>query len=282
MSAERMVVDGASGNWHADGPMLNDRSTAALGKLRIPDASAGRALLRTAIDRARGEGRGALLAPLDGDTWHTYRVVTETDGSPPFFMEPASGPHDLEALEAEGFEPVAHYLSTVAPLDSAIGAPARPVDGVTVSQWDGSDADALVRDLFGLSSHAFSGNPFFKPIDFAAFSAIYRPLVPLLDPRHVLFARDDEGALVGYLFATPNPMERVEGPTVILKTYAATRRGVGFLLADTFHRRARDMGFQSVIHALMHENNVSRERSGQHGARVFRRYALMAHRLGSS
>lgn len=281
MSAERITLDGASGNWHADGPPLDGRPTAALGKLRIPDVTAGRALLQTACERARYEGRAALLAPLDGDTWHSYRVVTETDGSSPFFMEPTSGPHDLEVLTAEGFEPVAHYLSTIATLDDAIGTPARPVDGITITQWDGSDADGLVRDLFALSSHAFSGNPFFKPIDFDAFSALYRPLVPLLDPRHVLFARDDENTLVGYLFATPNPMERADGPTVILKTYAATRRGVGFLLADTFHRRARDMGFRNVIHALMHETNVSRERSGQHGAHVFRRYALMAHRLGA-
>jgi hypothetical protein len=35
------------------------------------------------------------------------------------------------------------------------------------------------------------------------------------------------------------------------------------------------MGFTEVIHALMHEDNASRERSTRHKANLFRRYALM-------
>jgi hypothetical protein len=62
---------------------------------------------------------------------------------------------------------------------------------------------------------------------------------------------------------------------VILKTYASRRRGVGHLLADTFHRRALALGFTHVIHALMHVDNVSRGRSARHATSVFRRYALM-------
>ena len=277
--SEIMKVGEARATYHARGPDLDGAPAAALGRLKLPDEASGIALLNQACERAAENGAKALLAPLDGDTWHAYRVVTETDGSPPFLMEPTSGPHDLAALRATGFEPVASYLSTIASLDEAIAEPAPPVDGVSIESWDGSDADALVADLYALSTHAFSGNPFFKPIDETAFSAIYRPLVPLLDPRHVLFARTDEGELVGFLFAMQDVSLRDGKRAVILKTYAATQRGVGFLLADTFHRRARDMGFGRVIHALMHEGNASRARSGLHGATVFRRYALMARRF---
>ena len=277
--SEIITLDGSRAKYHARGPEFEGARTAALGSLKLRDETSGIALLDHVLARASGDGAKAVLAPLDGDTWHAYRAVTETDGSPPFLMEPTSRPHDLVALRATGFEPVASYLSTIASLDDAIGEPARPVDGVRIEPWDGSDAGGLVADLFSLSTHAFAGNPFFKPIDEAAFSEIYRPLVPLLDARHVLFARDEAGALVGFLFAMPDFSPRNGQRAVILKTYAATRRGVGFLLADTFHRRARDMGFGQVIHALMHEGNVSRERSGRHGARTFRRYALMARRL---
>ena len=68
---------------------------------------------------------------------------------------------------------------------------------------------------------------------------------------------------------------------MILKTYASARRGVGHLLADTLHRRARALGYSDVIHALMHVDNISRERSSRHQAHTFRRYALLGRRLGS-
>ena len=85
--------------------------------------------------------------------------------------------------------------------------------------------------------------------------------------------------LVGFLFGLPDWLETTDGETVIIKTYASTLRGVGHLLADTFHRRALSKGFKHVIHALMHVDNISRERSARYGARIFRGYALMGRRL---
>ena len=90
---------------------------------------------------------------------------------------------------------------------------------------------------------------------------------------------DPSGALVGFLFGLPNRLEGDRPHSAILKTYASGRRGVCRLLADTFHRTARDLGFTETIHALMHVDNVSAERSGRHAGRVFRRYALMGRHL---
>ena len=67
--------------------------------------------------------------------------------------------------------------------------------------------------------------------------------------------------------------------TVILKTYASAQRGVGHLLADHFHRSARDAGFVDAIHALMHVDNISLNRSARHAGAIFRRYALLGLRL---
>ena len=60
--------------------------------LSIADKVSGIKLLEAISETARKEGFKALLGPLDGDTWHAYRVVTESDGSMPFMMEPKSGP----------------------------------------------------------------------------------------------------------------------------------------------------------------------------------------------
>jgi hypothetical protein len=88
-----------------------------------------------------------------------------------------------------------------------------------------------------------ANNAFFKPLDQAGFLKLYEPVMPLVDPRFVLFARDEAGALVGFLFGMPNRLEGTAPKTVILKTYASRVRGVGHVLADHFHRTAREAGF---------------------------------------
>jgi hypothetical protein len=276
---ETFTRDGASCRIYRDAPPFENLRTAAIGNFRCESAAAGAALLRDAATMLQAEGFAALLGPMDGDTWHSYRVVTESDGSSPFALEPMSGPHDRAAFEAEGFAPVSSYVSTRATLADAIGqgAPVE-VPGITVTPWDGRGAEQLIGGLFDMSAASFADKAFYKPITKAEFLALYQPMLPALDPRLVLFARDQK-SLVGFLFGLPNLTEGPRPKTAILKTYASARTGVGHLLADTFHRTARDCGFIDVIHALMHVDNISLDRSRRHAGEVFRRYALMARRL---
>jgi len=279
-SPQALAGDGGRCLLYRDAPSFEGRKTAAIGGFHCESPASGAALLAQAGDMLRSEGFDAVLGPMDGDTWHNYRLVTESDGSPPFVLEPVSGPHDQAAFAASGFTPVSVYVSTRARLDDAIG-PAPPIrrDDVTVAAWDGRDTEALIGKLFAMSTTSFGERPYFKPITKAEFLKLYEPVLPLLDPRLVLFARDGAGDLVGFLFGLANRLEGDKPHTVILKTYASARRGVGHLLADTFHRVARDLGFVDVIHALMHVDNLSLDRSRQHAARIFRRYALMGQRL---
>lgn len=276
---EDIATDGASCRLYRDAPAWDGLRTAAIGRLRCESAASGSALLDKLARQLAGDGFEALIGPMDGDTWHSYRLVSESDGSPPFLMEPVSGPFDREAFAAAGFAPISEYVSSRTALDAAIGTEKASMPDVTVQAWDGSGAAALIGQLYAMSAGAFRNNAFFKPLDQAGFLKLYEPVMPLIDPRFVLFARDARGGLAGFLFGIPDRLEGAAPHTVILKTYASLRRGVGHLLADQFHRRARDAGFSHAIHALMHLDNVSRERSARHAGEVFRRYALMGRRL---
>jgi hypothetical protein len=276
---EQLAIGTASCRIFREAPSWDGRRTAAIGQFCCASAEDGAALLTCASELLRGEGFTAVVGPMDGDTWHRYRLVVETDGSPPFVMEPTSGPHDLAAFQSAGFEPISLYASARATLAPGIESePPFAIDGVRVEAWNGVDAQALIGRLFDLSSAGFSRNAFFKPIDRSEFFKLYEPLIPAVDPRLVLFALES-AKLVGFLFAFPNGRIECRPDAVVLKTYASMRRGVGRLLGDTFLRTARHLGFSAMIHALMHVDNVSRQRSALHGGTIFRRYALMGRRL---
>lgn len=276
---EVVEINGASARVYRDAPMWDGQRTAAVGAVVFNTAQAGHTLLNEIAGTLAGEGFQAILGPMDGDTWHSYRLVVESDGSLPFLMEPVSGQFDLEVFEAAGFSTISKYVSARAKLADALGAQPVTLDGVSVSAWDGKHAEQLIGKLFEMSGAAFADNKFFKPINLEEFLEIYRPLLGMIDPSHVLFAHNGGGQLVGFLFGMPDRPAEGMPPTVILKTYASGMRGVGHLLADTYHRQAIDLGFKDIIHALMHEDNVSLERSKRHKAHIFRRYALMGSKL---
>lgn len=276
---ESIHNDGAAAQIYRRSPDLNGLKTLAIGGVRFDEVEAGLRLLSEIAGLARDEGYQALLGPLDGDTWHSYRLVCESDGSAPFLMEPVSGPHDLTVFRQSGFSPVSTYLSAKANLTETLGDKPAEFAGITVEAWDGENGENLIRHLYQMSTGSFASNHFYTPIDFDAFWQIYKPIMPFVDPQHILFANDENGDLKGFLFGTPDLGAQDGKPAAVLKTYASLQRGVGHLLADTYHRRALDMGFETVIHALMHETNTSSNRSQKHKASVFRRYALMGREL---
>lgn len=88
-------------------------------------------------------------------------------------------------------------------------------------------------------------------------------------PELIFTARDRDGVLVGYLFGIPSYGSGPSPDTVILKTYASLHPGLGRHLAHALHTRAQEMGFDKVIHALIHDDNRSAERCRRHGGRFF-------------
>ncbi|TGX56155.1 hypothetical protein E5A73_03390 [Sphingomonas gei] len=277
MSEFDIAIPGARCRVWPDGPLWGGTIAGAIGKLHFDDAASGEAVLRLACERLFSGGRKAVLAPMDGDTWHSYRAVTESDGSPGFALEPVSGPHDVAALRAAGFEGVSEYVSARAPVP-LVASDSPKVPGVQVQGWDGQGAEALLDRLFELAGGAFADKLFFKPIERDDFLALYRPLLAMIDPRLVLFAFDGSGEMAGFLFGLPDVAQGSAPDTAILKTYASRKPGVGHLLAHSFHERARELGYAHVVHALMHVDNVSRERSARHAGSVFRRYGLFGRR----
>lgn len=268
-------VQAALSIWHT-APSLGGVRTAALGAFSCETGEAGAALLEDTAARLAAEGFGAVLGPMNGDTWASYRLVVESDGAPPFLMEPHNPAFYPFAFEAAGFAIVSRYFSAERAVDAE--HPGRALPPGFVFKPFGKSVAELER-IHALSLVAFARNAFYAPIAAERFVASYTPFLDKVDPDLVLLAEDEAGALKGFLFAIPNYAEGAAPASVILKTYASLTKGLGSALAAEFHRRAAGKGFSRVIHALMHEDNLSATHSSNLGARVFRRYALWGKRL---
>lgn len=276
---ETIAIDGASATVWRSAPALFGRRTAAVGRFSCCDAATGTALLARIVATLAAERFGALLGPMDGDTWHAYRLVVDGEPRPPFAMEPANPPHYVDAFLDAGFRPVARYVSCV---DEVLAPPSPVLDrqrGVVIRNFRPEAAEDELRLIYDLSMRAFARNAFFHPIDWPRFRALYAPALPHVDPGLVLFAEAPEGACLGFLFAMADPA--AETPTAVLKTYASLRRGVGGLIGEAFYRNVRAGGFRAVIHALMHEDNLSCRQSAKRHGQVFRRYALFGRMLAA-
>lgn len=246
------------------------RATCYLGHLAGLDGGCVTELLSFARRRDLIAAR-IILGPIDGDTWHRYRVVTDQGIQPPFPLEPANPEWWPAAFEDAGFQVVESYWSAVRDLRR------RPVDvppdapkGVVVRRLDRARLDEELDAIYGLAVEAFASNPLYTPIDLEAFRAMYRPIAYGLDPGLCLIAETDRP--VGLMLAIPAHTEHL-----MLKTIAVDERmrgkGLGNCLLATIARYGQDLGFTHLIYALMHESNRSSEMV-RRLAEPMRRYAL--------
>jgi hypothetical protein len=270
---EPMSIPGASLAIYREAPTLHGARTAALGSFECDTAERGARLIRDAMARLRAEGFGAVLGPMDGNTWGRHRLVVESDGSRPFMLEPQNPLHYVQAFDQSGLKIVSRWVSAVRPSDIPPGDSPPPAD-ITMRNFDLSRAEEELARIHALSLEQFASNHFYVPTTQKAFLDSYRPVLPAIDPELVLLAENPAGELRAFLFAVPNYSEGPKPQAVILKTYASQVKGAGSMLANAFHERARQRGFANVIHALMHETNLSARHSDKTGGKVFRRYAL--------
>ncbi|MEW6278040.1 MAG: GNAT family N-acetyltransferase [Candidatus Eremiobacterota bacterium] len=250
-----------------------------VGHYHARDAQAGVRLLREACRVLSEEGLQKVLGPMDGTTWHPYRLAL-SGGEDWFRGEPRNPPAVVEHFLGAGFAVDQRYTSTIT-FDLEETYPAlerlegRLAGRVRIRPLDLERFLSELEALHAMSLEAFRDNVYFTPIDRVEFRALYEPMRPLLKPDLVLLA--EEGSrLIGFVLAYPDRNR------VVLKTLATVpdRRGLGLgtVLTSRIHQAARRLGYGAVIHALMHSSNPSQHvsRGASAGsARLWREYALL-------
>ena len=266
--------------WWSATPSHRGRRMGFIGALTALGDDALAELVQRAAERLHDEGCALAAGPVDGDTWHRYRQVTWSDGTPPFPLEPFSAAKTAAVWQRAGFAPLETYASyrddELGERDARVPAlEARlRAAGVTLRPLDPTRFDEELVPIHALALRGFREGALYAPIGFEPFAAIYRPLLPQLDPRLCPIAERD-GRIVGVLFALRDP--RAPG-TVVLKTVVrdADRAlaGLGFVLTDRVRAAAHAQGATRAISALQHDGSVARSLAAR--GVVCRRYAVFA------
>lgn len=279
--------------WWDAVPQLSGERLGLIGHYAAANAQSGAFALDHACRELAERGCTLAVGPMDGSTWHRYRLLTVRGGEPPFFLE-LDNPDDWPShFTSSGFDSLAHYFSSLN-ADLVQRDPRVPraqarleTAGITIRPLDLNNFDDDLRRIFAVAEVSFRPNFLYTPISEEAFLALYQPLREYVHPELVLIA-EQEGRPVGFLFATPDWLQaqrRQAIDTAIVKTVAVlpdrTYAGLGAVLGDLCHQRCVGLGYRRAIHALMHENNVSLNLSHRTGTPI-RRYALYAKRLASS
>lgn len=276
--------------WWNHVPTVRGETLGVVGHFQAEQTEPGISVLAAALDTLRQRNCTLVIGPMNGNTWRTYRLVTERGPEPPFFMEPQNPDFYPQIFEAAGFAPLAEYTSSlVTDLSRRDDRAARTLErlrgnGITIRNLDPQIFEADLRRIFEVSVQSFTGNYLYTELSEPAFLAQYIPYRDKIVPD-LVFLAEHEGKPVGYLFALPDYAEAMRGGpihTVIGKTLAVlTGRlcgGLGMVLTGMLHDRAQALGYTRLIHALQHQSNKVRNMSDFFGG-VMRRYTLYSRSL---
>ncbi|MCU0568956.1 MAG: hypothetical protein MUF49_20450, partial [Oculatellaceae cyanobacterium Prado106] len=160
--------------------------------------------------------------------------------------------------------------------------------GIQIRPLNLQNLEQELQSIYHLSIISFQHNLLYTPIDLATFTTQYAQIKPYLKPELVLLAEQvtqNPPQLVGFLFAIPDLLQAQRGATldtIIIKTVAVlpgrTYAGLGSVLVGQVQAIAHQLGYRRAIHALMQDDNTSRNISDRY-AQTIRRYVLLARDL---
>jgi GNAT superfamily N-acetyltransferase len=286
-------TDDACSLWWVDTPAYADHRVGLIGHFAASNQQAGAALLDAGCSHLRQAGCTLAIAPMDGNTWRRYRVVTGNGEPPeevPFFLEPRHPAHWLACFQLAGFASLARYYSSLVqgplPPDERVVRVAQraATQGYCIATAASIPFEDLLRRIYAMSVEIFSSNFLYSPQSWDDYLAQYSRIVPIVRPEFVLLCtRNGEDA--GFLFAIPDAAQTARGEsvdTLIIKTVgvrsAHQGRGLGSVLTQAAHQAAWSAGYRRVIHALMHEANESNEILSTNARRI-REYTLFSREL---
>ncbi|MCL2019512.1 MAG: GNAT family N-acetyltransferase [Oscillospiraceae bacterium] len=236
-----------------------------IGCFEMKDKESGRKQLLEYVRQLKNAGHNRIIAPINGDTWHQYRLMSRTDGSPAFPLEPHNPLWYNEVYTDIGFKPLEKYCSVAFPLGDIEEIPCN--NDIIYKTFEPSD----LKTIYDISVTGFVNNFLYEHINYEDFCKLYNPVLPMVDGDLVIIAYKNNTPC-GFMFSLGF------GDLFILKTIAVLpeyrKFGIGKTLMNKVIVNAQNKGFKTAIGALISEGNVSEDMVARYGAVKIREYTL--------
>ncbi|MCU0856977.1 MAG: hypothetical protein MUC65_01050 [Pontiellaceae bacterium] len=249
------------------------------------------------------QGAQRIIGPMDGDTWHAYRLNTGPFNMPPFIKEPWNPPYYPALFEAAGFSVIETYESSIVDHPDLAAANQEKFytrcikHGYTFEPITAKNYTETLPLIHQLSCLIFKDNTLYTAVDLEEFLRMYLPAKPLLQTGLSWMAYAPDKTPAGYVFTFPDyadALRAMKGKTNVpaklrflyhkrkatrtcIKTLGAVpeKRGSGLTAALTYlsYKNSAALGYKQTLMCLMHSSNDSR-RFGGNADRHFRSYAL--------
>lgn len=263
--------------WWRDTPDYQSYHTGLVGHFQSQNQHAAVQLLQHAQFHLRQQGVEYLIGPMDGSTWRSYRLVcADHDELPPFILEPRNPDYWNSAFQQAGYKVVTRYISTIHLIEQHATSDMNAYmqqQKMRLTSLAECDIDSTLAEIHALSCRAFAENFLYSDIALSEFKGLYIPLLEHVDKEWLLLLYTDD-ELAAYAFCLPDPT--LQPATLVFKTLAVAPQyhgqGIGRWLTQATYQRAAARGFKRMVHALMHEDNTSRQMSRE--GKVFRHYCL--------
>lgn len=93
--------------WWSDVPQVPGQRVGIIGHYAASSSDVGTQLLQLVCAELAQQGCTLAIGPMDGNTYRSYRFVTERGSEPPFFLEPDNPDDWPEHFASTGFTPLA-------------------------------------------------------------------------------------------------------------------------------------------------------------------------------
>jgi L-amino acid N-acyltransferase YncA len=204
------------------------------------------------------------IGPLNGDTWHKYRV-TLTGCAEKIFMDNVNPGYYAAHFRSNNFECIAGYISLrIRPAHFEFGRlerfrPKIAEQDIKIRGFNTADFEGDLQKIYQVCIDSFKNNFLYSPVSFENFKMLYAGSEKLIHPEFVLLAECRDKTM-GFIFAVPNIMNRKKKGLVI-KTLAISSdlaaRGLGSYMTELLHYTAHQQGLDEIYHLLMHRSNIS-------------------------
>ncbi len=250
------------------------------GVLGLYEAAVGRKgdlgtkmILDAAIPWAASQGIEELFAPVDVNTWFSYRFpVPPADGPSKRALapwEPTQPPEYLERFRTHGFVEAEHYetrglgfpTSGTYTVSDLVRYCSTAVEGARAAGFsfqhldDGVSVPKFLEELHPLCLEVFGDNPMFEPVSREVFQGLYHDVLTRPQANLTHWARDADGRLVGFIYAFRH------GAEMVVKTVAVAPAARGSRLSTALvhfaAKVAAEAGIHTVISALVRRGNTS-------------------------